>query len=147
MKASISSLLAIASLTAATQFVSAATDPKYVEKIDSQREGNLQLLVKNHVLANAKHDCGGHDVYKIDAIKTWANVEKRPGTPYEYEATYLVIQKCHTGSTFVGAYITTEKASLVSASFRSNYNSKGGPEKMENLNIKIEKDVEVTVKK
>jgi len=51
--------------------------------------------------------------------------EKRAGTKTNYEATYLVVKYCYSGSTFVGAYQSLKDAVLVTAQRVGYENRKG----------------------
>ncbi|MGE3260498.1 MAG: hypothetical protein AB7K68_01855 [Bacteriovoracia bacterium] len=126
----------------------ASTPSENVDKIDTAREGNLKQLTVKYFQDNLKIACEEGQVAKFDAFKITsesANQEKSPHTPYDYSATYLVVQKCLYGSTYVGAYADTMKSVLVKGSFHSKYNSKNGPAKMEGLAFEYIKDVDVSV--
>jgi hypothetical protein len=69
------------------------------------------------------------------------NETKKEGTPYYYEADYLVTQKCFYASTFQGAYAEIKSAAILKASFKSNYDMNYGPAKMADLEIKFVKSV------
>lgn len=125
----------------------ASTDPAKVESIDNAREGNLAQLVLKNFRENHKVDCQeglelpAFSIMKIDSGSS--NHEKVPSTPYDYEAGYLVVQKCLSGSTFGGAYASVAKSVIMSGSFTSKYNRKNGPAKMENLQIKLVKEIDI----
>lgn len=74
-----------------------------------------------------------------------SNEEKIPTTPYAYEGSYLVIQRCLFGSTYVGAYLDAKKTFIMKASFTSKYDQQGGPKKMENLKIELVRDADLSI--
>lgn len=125
----------------------AATDPAKVDQIDRAREGNLAKIVADFYTKNSKSACEEPiEVSKVEVFKTGSsslNEEKVPGTPYTYTAQYLVVQKCHSGSTFGGAYTGPGDAVLIKASFTSKYNEKGGPAEMKNLYFQILRPVDL----
>jgi hypothetical protein len=126
----------------------ASTPPEHVDGIDRAREGNLKKLVLQEFIKTQKVDCGVSEIPKFEITKISAasnNEEKIPGTPYDYAATYLAVQKCLYGSTYVGAYIEPKKTAIMSASFISKYDRDGGPLNMEGLSIKSVRDVDLTV--
>lgn len=122
----------------------ASTPSSAVEQIDKDREGNLSELVLKHFTENLKVECGEGSLAKFEIFKLSsgsANDSKTPETPYTYEARYLAIQKCLTGTTYVGAYLEVVKSVALNASFSSQYNRESGPKKMEGLLIEVAKDV------
>lgn len=134
------------SLVSATAF--ASTPVESVDKIDTAREGNLAALVLEHFKTNMKVACDTNELPKYEITKVGtssAHQTKQPGTPYDYSAAYLVVQKCLYGSTFVGAYSDARKASILKGSFTSKYNRAGGPLKMESLKIEAVRDLDVSV--
>lgn len=136
-------LLSLVSVTAM-----AATPAEQVDGIDTKREGNLSALVLEHFKKNMKIACEEGQVAKFEITKVGtssAHQTKTPGTPYDYAAAYLVVQKCLYGSTFAGAYSDAMKSSLLKGSFTSKYNRAGGPLKMESLKIEAVRDVDVSV--
>lgn len=128
--------LILAFVTAASTYAMAATESAALKKIEAQREGNLTALVIEHYTTNKKVDCEDDQVMGVEAIKTSSdsmNEEKRVGTPYQFSANYLVIQKCFYGSTFQGVFSEIKNAVILKASFRSLYNKNGGPAAMKDL--------------
>lgn len=126
----------------------ASTPPEHVDQIDTAREGNLKQLVLDYYQANLKVACEESSLPKTEITKMAsdsANQEKVVGTPYDYAAHYIVIQKCLYGSTFVGAYSDTVNAVIVKGSFHSKYNKKNGPAKMENLKIELVRAVDLSL--
>jgi hypothetical protein len=126
----------------------ASTDPKQVDGIDTAREGNLSQLALNYFQSKLKVACDVNEVLKFDIVKVAsdsANQDKIPGTPYDYSATYLVVQKCLSGSTYAGAYSSPIKNSIVKGSFHSKYNQKNGPAKMEDLKFEYVKDIDLSL--
>ena len=124
----------------------ASTPVEQVDKIDTAREGNLRELAVNYFKANLKVNCDEGQLAKFEALKVATDSShetKQPGTPYNYSANYVVVQKCLYGSTFVGAYSDTQKAVLLKGSFRSFYNRLNGPAKMENLKFEVLKDLDL----
>ena len=135
-------LTALVSLVATSAF--ASTPVEAVNKIDLEREGDLSAKVVDFYNKNLKVECETNELAKVDIVKLSSssmNEEKTPNTPYSYSATYLVVQKCLYGSTFVGAYSDAKKASIVTGSFKASYNFKGGPKEMKDLKIELVKDV------
>lgn len=127
---------------------SAATPVEQVGKIDAAREGNLRVLVSNFFRTNLRAACEQGQLPRIDTMKissNSANEEKVPGTMYTYEADYLVVQTCMSGSTFQGAYLDVVKSSIVRGSFRSKYNAAFGPAKMVDLKIKLIREADLSV--
>ena len=128
----------------------ASTPPGQVDRIDSFREGNLAQLVLKHYKANFKVGCAanGTQLQKVEIIKLASashNQEKRPGTPFNYEATYLILEKCLYGSTYAGAYSDSVKSVAMKGSFHSNYDENGGPAMMEDLMISLVKEIDTSL--
>jgi hypothetical protein len=125
----------------------AATAPEDVDRIDNSREGNLKQLVLNHYMKTSKSPCQeGVELPKFEIVKVSSssmNETKTIGTPYDYEANYLIVQKCLNGSTYAGAYSEPMKAVILKGSFRSKYNNKYGPAKMEDLKIEEVNNVDL----
>ena len=128
----------------------AATAPDKVDLIDAARAGNLRQLVIQEFVSKYKADCTENEVPKYEAIKLSGGSSKQtrnPGTPYNYEATYLIIQKCLWGSTYAGAYFDFAKSSMITGSFTSHEDHKGRVTKMENIQLKFLSDVTIDAPK
>ena len=126
----------------------ASTPVENVDKIDTAREGNLAPLVLAHFKKNLSVACEENQLPKFEITKIAtdsSNESKTPGTPYNYKGTYLVVQKCLYGSTFVGAYSDPMRASVITGSFHSEYDRKMGPKKMEDLKIELVKDIDLAL--
>lgn len=143
MKKKIIGFIALAIMTTKTF---AGTPVEMVNKIDQAREENLAELVLKNFVQTQSIKCEPNELAKYEIVKISsdsANQEKVPGTAYDYKATYLVIQKCIYGSTFVGAYTEARKTTEMEGSFTSKYNKKGGPLKMQGLKITATKNIEL----
>lgn len=137
-------LLSTLTLLAFVSTSYAGSDLELVDAMDTAREGNLSQLVLANYKKTQKEDCDLMELPKYEIVKISSgssNHEKTADTPYGYEATYVVIQKCLSGSTFQGAYSDLKKAITMKGSFDSDYNAKGGPAKMRNLKIEVLKNV------
>lgn len=98
----------------------ASTPPELVEKIDNSREGDLATKVAAfYDLSPSAARCGVLETARTVAYKissgSW-HEEKVPGTKTRYEASYLVLKYCFSGSTFVGAYREAKDARVIKAS-------------------------------
>ena len=125
----------------------AATPPEAVNGIDADREGDLSVTVVDYFKKNLAIACDSEQVVKIDVLKLTSssnNEEKKPGTPYEYQAQYLVVQKCLYGSTFVGAYSDTMKSVILKGSFNAHYKKEGSFKRGATTDLKVEQVKEIT---
>lgn len=134
-------VLVMAMLASVNAF--AATDSEYAPVLDAGREGNLRQLVIEEFQRNNKIACDTNEAARFDAIRLASgSAHKDKGTyAYEYEATYLVIQKCYSGSTYAGAYGSLVKSSVITGSFDSVETKKGKATTLTNVKFKFVKDV------
>lgn len=114
--------------------------------MENQRQGNLPQLVQDFY-AKTEIACEPTqtqlDKYEVLRVGSQSyDEDKKPGTGYNFEGTYLVVHKCLSGSTYAGAYSEVKSAALIDASFHSFYTKARGPKAMENLKIQLLKPVD-----
>ncbi len=113
--------LLLASILIQAGLAAASTPPEAVPGIDKSREGDLAKKVAAfYEKSNPNTTCVTEDIGKstVTALKLDSNSvleEKTENPPAIYEATYLVVSVCNTGSTFAGAYRDVSSAAIVYA--------------------------------
>jgi hypothetical protein len=124
--------------------------PEEADQLDTAREGNLRNLVIQEFAAKYKAACPEEEGPKFEAIKLASgsyNQSKTPGTRFNFEATYLVIQKCLAGSTFQGAFTSLVKSSIMKGSFTALADRNERPTKVKDLKYEFVSDVTLPVPK
>jgi len=142
--------LLILSLVAVSKFSQASTDPAKVPSIDQKREGDLAAAVAKFYAANNSVDPSSceeqaglptYTAQKIDSGSVFE--EKIPHSPITYDATYLALRICNTGSTFSGAYREAEEAVVIMASRTGLANDAGGINATQADSFKIVRKVDL----
>ena len=138
--------LTLSILVVSASTVLASTDPKAVDQIERQREGNLPQMVVDYYTKNVAVACdiGNAVKYEVVLVASSSMHQDKVADPiYDFQGTYFVAQKCQSGSTYAGAYSELKSAALIDGSFSSKYNKKRGPAKMQNLKIVLLKKLDL----
>lgn len=100
-------------------FALASTPPEAVPGIDATREGDLAKKVLIFYTASNPKGCDedyGKTTYSVTKLGSGSSLdEKKPNSTITYEATYLALSTCNTGSTYVGAYRDISSAVIIHA--------------------------------
>ena len=120
--------LALSTVSAAAL---ASTDPKAVPGIDKTREGDLAKKVAAFYQSTKPVGCDadyGLTTFSATKLGSGSSMdEKVENSTMTYEATYLAVSICNTGSTFSGAYREVMDAAIISASRFGRVKNGGAP--------------------